>query len=95
LVDIKITFLSLLADVTQEEEFILSIDEKSSVKDIIEKLVLRYSKEFEKIILKSPGFLNKYIILGLNGKDIRSYDGLKTIIQEGDEISFLPAIAGG
>ena len=69
MVDIKITFLSLLADVTQEEEFILSIDEKSSVKDIIEKLVLRYSKEFEKIILKSPGFLNKYIILGLNGED--------------------------
>ena len=95
MVDIKITFLSLLADVTQEEEFILSIDEKSSVKDIIEKLVLRYGKEFENIILKSPDFLNKYIILGLNGKDIRSYDGLKTIIQEGDEISFLPAIAGG
>jgi len=95
LIDIKITFLSLLTDITQEEEFILSIDENSSVKDIIEKLILRYGKKFEKIILNSPDFLSKYIILGLNGKDIRSYDGLKTVIQDGDEIAFLPAIAGG
>ena len=27
--------------------------------------------------------------------DIRSINGLETVIQEGDEISFMPAIAGG
>jgi len=95
LIDIKIVFLSLLTDVTQEEEFILSIEENSSVKDIIEKLILKYGKEFERTILDSPDLLSKYIILGLNGNDIRSYDGLETIIQEGDEVAFLPAIAGG
>ncbi len=40
-------------------------------------------------------FLNKYILLSLNGKDIRHYNDLKTILQDGDEIIFLPAIAGG
>jgi len=95
MIDIKIAFLSLLADITGKDAIILSIDEKSNIKDIIKKLNLKFGKEFENTILNSPDVLSKYIILILNGKDIRSFDGLDTIIHQGDEISFLPAIAGG
>ncbi|MFX1494880.1 MAG: MoaD/ThiS family protein [Promethearchaeota archaeon] len=95
MIDVKIAFLSLLADITGKKVFILSIDENSSIKDIINKLNLKFGKEFEKIIMNSPDALSKYIILGLNGKDIRSFNGLDTIIHQGDEVSFLPAIAGG
>lgn len=95
MIDVKIAFLSLLADITGKKFFVLSIDEDSNVKDIINHLILKFGKEFEKIIMKSADTLSKYIILGLNGKDIRSFNGLDTIIHQGDEISFLPAIAGG
>lgn len=95
MIDVKIAFLSLLADITGKKFFILSIDENSSIKDVIDNLNLNFGKEFEKIIMNSPDTLSKYIILGLNGKDIRSFNGLDTIIHQGDEISFLPAIAGG
>ncbi|MHA2431026.1 MAG: MoaD/ThiS family protein [Promethearchaeota archaeon] len=95
MIDIKIAFLSLLADITGKDAIILSIDENSNIKDIIKKLNLKFGKEFENTILNSPDVLSKYIILILNGKDIRSFDGLDTIIHQGDEISFLPAIAGG
>jgi len=95
MIDVKIAFLSLLADITGKDAIILSIDENSNIKDIIKKLNLKFGKEFENTILNSPDVLSKYIILILNGKDIRSFDGLDTIIHQGDEISFLPAIAGG
>jgi MoaD family protein len=95
MIDIKIAFLSLLADITGKDAIILSIDENSNIKDILKKLNLKFGKEFENTILNSPDVLSKYIILILNGKDIRSFDGLDTIIHQGDEISFLPAIAGG
>ncbi|MFX0020323.1 MAG: MoaD/ThiS family protein [Promethearchaeota archaeon] len=95
MIDVKIAFLSLLADITGKGVIVLSIDENSRIKDVIKKLNLKFGKEFEKTILNSPGVLSKYIILGLNGKDVRSFDGLDTIIHQGDEISFLPAIAGG
>jgi MoaD family protein len=95
MIDVKIAFLSLLADITGNNVIILSIDENSSIKDMIKELILKFGKEFENLILNSPDVLSKYIILALNGKDIRSFDGLDTIIYQGDEISFLPAIAGG
>ncbi|MFX1355980.1 MAG: MoaD/ThiS family protein [Promethearchaeota archaeon] len=95
MIDVKIKFLSLLADLTEEEELMLSIDEESSIKDLIGKLILRYGEDFKNQILSSQDLLNKYIILVLNGKHLRSYHGLETLIHKGDEIAFLPAIAGG
>ncbi|MFX0106028.1 MAG: MoaD family protein [Candidatus Hodarchaeota archaeon] len=95
MINIKASFLSLLADVIGKEEVALSFDNTINVKDILMKLSLMFGKDFEENIFSAEGELSKYIILGLNGKDIRKFDGLNTIIEDGDIISFLPAIAGG
>ncbi len=95
MINIKVSFLSLLADITGFKDIIMPINENSTIKDVLSSLILNYGSDFEKFILRSPDNLNKYVILGLNGKDIRSFDNLNTIIKDGDEISFLPAIAGG
>lgn len=93
--DIRILFLSVLADVTGKEEIVLSIEENSKIKIVLEMLIERLGKQFESTFFSSPGTLNKYIIIGVNGKDIRSLNNLNTVIREGDEVFFLPAIAGG
>jgi len=95
MINITISFLSLLADIIKNEEIVLSIGEKSTVKDVLNILVMNLGNELREIIFPSLDNLNKYIILGLNGKDIRSLNNLDTILQNGDEITFLPAIAGG
>ncbi|MFX1380121.1 MAG: MoaD/ThiS family protein [Promethearchaeota archaeon] len=95
MINIKASFLSLLVDIIGKEEISLSINEYSTIKDILMKLRKLLGKNFEKNIFNIKDKLNKYIILGLNGKDIRKFDGLDTIIKDGDELSFLPAIAGG
>lgn len=95
MIDVKVKFLSLLADFTKEEEYTITVDDNSTIKDIIDKLTQKYGARFKDLILNSPDLISKYIILGLNGEDIRSQKGLETLIQEGDEIAFLPAIAGG
>jgi len=92
---IKILFLSLLEDITGINEISLSINENSTVGDMIKELIKNFDKEFENIILISEGNLNNFILLSLNGKDIRHYNNLETILQDGDEVIFLPAIAGG
>ena len=93
--NIKASFLSLLVDIIGKEEINLSIIENSTIKDVLVKLRLSIGKNFENSIFNIKDKLNKYIILGLNGKDIRKFNGLDTIIKDGDELSFLPAIAGG
>lgn len=95
MVKITISFLSLLVDITKKEKIVLSIEENSMIKDALNILFMKFGKDLKETILISSNILNKYIILGLNGKDIRSLNNLNTILKEGDEISFLPAIAGG
>ena len=95
MIDIKINFLSLLADITKIKELNLSVQENATIKEILERLISKFGKDFERKILDSPKALNKYIILGLNGKDIRTLEDLDTIVNHHDEILLLPAIAGG
>ena len=95
MIDIKIFFLSLLTDITGIEEIIMSFDDNSTIKDVLKRLNLKFGKDFENTIMNTPDLLSKYILIGKNGKNIRSFDGLITTVQEGDEIFLLPAIAGG
>lgn len=95
MLNVKASFLSLLVDIIGEEEITFFIDENSTIRDILKKLRLSIGKNFVENIFDTNDKLNKYIILGLNGKDIRKFNGLDTILEDGDELTFLPAIAGG
>ena len=46
-------------------------------------------------LLDENGELRYFVNLDLNNEDIRFLDGLKTAIKSGDEISIVPAVAGG
>lgn len=41
------------------------------------------------------GRVRRFVNLYLNGDDIRFLDNLETPVKEGDELSIVPAIAGG
>jgi MoaD family protein len=92
---IKVYFLSTLADITGEEEMVLNVIRDLTVKALLKKLARIYGKKFEHAIMASKNNLNQYILIGINGRDIKTINDLSSIIQDGDEIAFLPAIAGG
>jgi molybdopterin synthase sulfur carrier subunit len=41
------------------------------------------------------GQLRRFVNLYVNGEDVRFRDGLATGLQSGDELSIVPAVAGG
>ncbi|NJK30657.1 MAG: MoaD/ThiS family protein [Acaryochloris sp. RU_4_1] len=41
------------------------------------------------------GELRRFVNFYVNNEDIRFLDGKKTALQDGDEVSIIPAIAGG
>jgi molybdopterin synthase sulfur carrier subunit len=49
----------------------------------------------ESRLFKSPGQLNRFVNVYLNDEDVRFLSNLDTPVKEGDEISIVPAIAGG
>ena len=46
-------------------------------------------------LFKTPNQLNRFVNVYLNDEDIRFLKNLDTPVKEGDEISIVPAIAGG
>ncbi len=72
-----------------------SIDlEGSSVKQVLTALTGEYP-ELGKRLFKNDSELNRFINVYLNDEDIRFLDNLDTAVSSGDELSIIPAIAGG
>ncbi|HRK30047.1 MAG TPA: MoaD/ThiS family protein [Tepidisphaeraceae bacterium] len=68
--------------------------EGGSVGDVLGQLTAR-AGGIEKRLFKSPGELNRFVNVYVNDEDIRFLDNLATHVKPGDEISIVPAIAGG
>jgi molybdopterin synthase sulfur carrier subunit len=46
-------------------------------------------------LFKGPAQLNRYVNIYVNEEDIRFQKNLDTAVKDGDEVSIVPAIAGG
>ena len=66
----------------------------SSVGDVLGSLAASYPV-LGKRLFTGAGELNRFVNVYLNDEDIRSLDNLDTALSAGDEISIVPAIAGG
>jgi molybdopterin synthase sulfur carrier subunit len=46
-------------------------------------------------LLDEAGELRRFVNIYVNGDDVRFLDGLGTPLKDGDEVSIVPAVAGG
>ena len=46
-------------------------------------------------IVDANGQLHRFVNIYVNGEDIRFLEGLATSVKDGDELSIVPAVAGG
>jgi sulfur-carrier protein len=68
--------------------------EGDTIADILNNLESQFAGIKERIC-EENGAPRRFINIYLNEEDIRFLDGEKTAIKDGDEISIIPAIAGG
>ena len=68
--------------------------EASSVLETIDLLDSRYPGVKERLCDES-GDLRYFVNVYLNGEDVRFLQGLETATKAGDELSIVPAVAGG
>ena len=61
---------------------------------IIESLEAQYPGLKERLCDES-GDLRHFVNIYVNGEDVRFLEGLETAISSGDEVSIVPAVAGG
>ncbi len=46
-------------------------------------------------VMDETGQLRRFVNIYVNGDDVRFIDGLGTPLKDGDEVSIVPAVAGG
>ena len=68
--------------------------EAGSVSDLVDALDAAYSGIAEKL-LDEKGDIRRYVNVFVNDEDIRFLDGMGTTLKDGDNVSIVPAIAGG
>ncbi|MFL2803958.1 MAG: ubiquitin-like small modifier protein 1 [Dehalococcoidia bacterium] len=68
--------------------------EGNSISEAIESLENIFPG-IKKRICEESGELRSFVNVFVNGEDIRFSDGINTPISSGDEISLVPAVAGG
>ena len=66
----------------------------ATVGDAIAELEARYSGIKERL-LDDAGEVRRFVNVYVNEEDIRFLENQKTPLKDGDEISIIPAIAGG
>ena len=68
--------------------------EAGTVGEALEALYAEHG-ELRTRISDDDGGLRRFVNIYLRGEDIRFLDGLATPVADGDEVTILPAVAGG
>jgi MoaD family protein len=67
--------------------------EGATVGEVLDSLYDRYGELRSRIA--EDGGLRRFVNVYVGGEDIRFLDGLDTPVSDGDEVTILPAVAGG
>jgi MoaD family protein len=67
--------------------------EGTTVGEVLDSLYSRYGELRNRIA--EDGGLRRFVNVYVGGEDIRFLDGLETPVRDGDEVTILPAVAGG
>ena len=68
--------------------------EGSSIKEVVDNLEAQHNG-FKERLCDENGQIRRFINIYLNDEDIRFKDNQETQVNDGDQISIVPAIAGG
>jgi molybdopterin synthase sulfur carrier subunit len=82
-----------LRKLTREQD-VLTVAQGGRLADFIDALEQEYPGLKERLC-DDGGELRRFVNIFVNGEDVRFLDGLDTEVKEGDEVSIVPAVAGG
>ena len=68
--------------------------EGATVREALEALYAQHG-ELRERLADDGGALRRFVNVYLGGEDIRFLEGLETPVGDGDELTILPAVAGG
>jgi molybdopterin synthase sulfur carrier subunit len=90
---VKVKIPTPLRGLTNNQDTV-EADGAGTVAEVVQNLEQNYPGMRERL-LDDQGELRRFVNIYVNGEDIRFLDNLATAIKPGDEVSIVPAVAGG
>lgn len=84
-----------LARIIGSNSVALSVAPGATVRTVLESLTQAHAGLEGRLFDPETGGLLAYLFVELNGRDIRSVQGLATPVEDGDALSVLIPVAGG
>ncbi len=91
LMSVSVSVPTILRPVTKGEKTVSA--EGGTLAEVITDLDSRYSGLGDRLI--KNGALHRFVNIYVNDEDVRFTGGLETTVAEGDNVTILPAVAGG
>jgi len=76
------------------EQGTVTAHEASTLQELVEHLETSYPGMRDRLC-EADGQLRRFVNVFVNGEDVRFLQGLESALTEGDEVSIVPAVAGG
>ena len=73
----------------------MAVVDGANLHDSLNQLDRQFPGLKERIVDGASGELHRFVNIYVNGEDVRFLQGLQTAVKDGDEISIVPAVAGG
>ena len=89
---VKVKIPTPLRNLTQNQETVST--QTGTLKDVVGELEGSYPGMRDRL-LDEGGEIRRFVNVYVNGEDVRFLQGLQTELGEGDEVSIVPAVAGG
>jgi MoaD family protein len=94
--EITVRYFTVLRSVTGTREEKIDAKEGSTVEDVLEILITKYGKEFERFIFSGRGeHRGLKLVFFVDGRNIEGSEVFKTKLTSGNVLAIMPPIAGG
>src|ERR1035437_6738564 len=95
-VAVKVRFMGDLRAVIPEKDLVVTLPQGSTIEDLLAFLSKTYGKPFSDRVFQSEGKLHHYIVVFLNGENIRDVGGFAAKLGDNEvEVYMLPTFEGG
>jgi MoaD family protein len=90
-------FAAILGTEKSDEDTVIetTIEENRTVKELLNRLALKYPRFEERIFDTRTQKLNTKVAVFYNGRHLEMANGFETVLRDGDTLTFLPPIEGG
>lgn len=89
---LRLRFFATFREAVGQPDLEREYDGELTVGDVLEELAEEYP---ELDLFTADGAVRDYLSILLNGRDIAFLEGVKTPLEDGDELSLFPPVAGG